>query len=172
MPKNKNFYILVVFIGLVISFGYFATKENYFNSTPASKAVSKILNSPYNKSLTIGDKRILVEVVSTAAAITNGLSGRESIEGSQGMFFDFGYFDTYPTFWMKDMQFAIDIIWINDGKIVHIDKNVQTPSPDQSDGDIPKYSPPVVVDYVLEVRAEFSEENNITIGDLVDLSSL
>ena len=40
-----------------------------------------------------------------------GLSGRDNLADDEGMFFVFEKSDIYP-FWMKDMKFAIDIIWI------------------------------------------------------------
>ena len=77
-----------------------------------------------------------------------------------------------PPFWMKDMKFAIDIIWINDSEIVQIDKNVQPPAPNTVDEDLLLYIPSQPIDYVLEVNANFTEENNIKVGDSIDLSSL
>jgi uncharacterized membrane protein (UPF0127 family) len=71
---------------------------------------------------------IAVRVADTAETRQKGLSGFQGLDNDQGMLFLFDQPGMYP-FWMKDMHFAIDIIWlkkIQDQKfqIVHIEKNV------------------------------------------------
>jgi uncharacterized membrane protein (UPF0127 family) len=61
--------------------------------------------------LEIGGVSILAEVAQTPQARTKGLSGRESLHESGGMFFTFDYPDLYGI-WMKDMKFPIDIYFI------------------------------------------------------------
>lgn len=56
-------------------------------------------------------KKIKAEVVDNEEARMKGLSGRDNLADDEGMFFVFEKSDIYP-FWMKDMKFAIDIIWI------------------------------------------------------------
>ena len=68
-----------------------------------------------------------------------------------------------PTFWMKDTKIPLDIIWINDNKIVGIEKNVQ-PEVDRKDSELTKYPAPSAIDYVLEVNGGLSDENNIKVG--------
>ncbi len=71
---------------------------------------------------------ILIETVDTAEARALGLSGRESIADDRGMMFVFDQATTSNCFWMKDMQFSIDMIWLDsDKKVVTIRDNV---SPD------------------------------------------
>ncbi|MBU3668418.1 MAG: DUF192 domain-containing protein [Candidatus Taylorbacteria bacterium] len=56
-----------------------------------------------------------------------GLSGRESLPRDTVMVFTFDTPDKYG-FWMKDMKFPIDIMWVGeDMRAVHIERNV---SPD------------------------------------------
>ena len=114
---------------------------------------------------------IPVEVAKTDVQRRNGLSNRDSLPEGEGMFFEFTQKDVKPPFWMKDMRFAIDILWINDNKIVQIDKNVQPPETGTTDDKLILYIPNQPIDYVLEVAAGFSDENNIKIGDIVDLPS-
>lgn len=57
---------------------------------------------------------IKAEVAHSEEDKVNGLSGRDCIGPSQGMLFVYKQSGNYP-FWMKDMRFAIDIIWINSG---------------------------------------------------------
>ena len=111
----------------------------------------------------IGYIEIPVEVVRTDEAIRKGLSGRSYLPANMGMLFVFNEPDIYH-FWMPDMHFSIDIIWIENDKIVAIHKDV---SP-QFDPKNPRfYSPPKPVSYVLELNAGFTENNSLSVGDTV-----
>lgn len=116
----------------------------------------------------IGSINIPVEVAETETAREKGLSGRPSLDKDKGMLFIFSKPDFYQ-FWMPDMNFPIDIIWINDGKVVGITPNVSN----DFDPKNPRiYSPPQPAQYVLEVSAGFSTEKNIKIGDAVVLGDI
>ena len=121
------------------------------------------------RQVTIGATTIPVEIADTDAKRSLGLGKRTSLDKDSGMLFIFPQKDVTRNFWMKDMNFAIDIIWINDGKIVRIDKNVP-PQPGVADSALKSYSSGTPVDYVLEVNAGFSEKGGINIGSGVDLS--
>lgn len=88
------------------------------------------------------------------------------------MLFIFEKEDTRPSFWMEGMNFAIDIIWINDGEVVQIDLNVQRPPPDTPSSELKLYQPYIGIDYVLEVPAGFVKQAGIAVGDAVDLSQI
>ena len=118
----------------------------------------------------IEDSTISVEIVKTEIQRRQGLSGKENLPEGEGMLFIFESKNIQPPFWMKDMKFAIDIIWIDDDKIVQIDKDIQPPEPGASDNKLVLYTPNQPIDYVLEVNAGFSEENKIKVGDSVNLS--
>ncbi len=64
-----------------------------------------------DKTVTIGSQKITAEVADTTQARTKGLSGRPCIGQNEGMLFVFNQPGFYQ-FWMKDMKFPIDIIWI------------------------------------------------------------
>ncbi|MBU0572222.1 DUF192 domain-containing protein [Patescibacteria group bacterium] len=120
----------------------------------------------------INDITIPVEIANTDILRRKGLSNQDSLPEGQGMFFVFTQKDVKPPFWMKDMKFAIDIIWINDDEIVQIDKNVQPPAPGTTDDKLLLYMPAQPIDYVLEVAAGFSDNNNILVGNVIDISSI
>ena len=61
---------------------------------------------------------ILIETVDTNELRALGLSGRESIADDRGMMFVFDRSTTNNCFWMKDMKFSIDMIWLNEAKQV------------------------------------------------------
>lgn len=115
----------------------------------------------------INNLDLSVETAKTEAEIHHGLSGRGTI-GSDGMLF---YIDPpqMVTFWMKEMLFPIDIIWILDGRITGIERTISSPV-DQTTA-LPTYSPPSTVSYVLEVSAGFASEYGIAVGDAVTIPS-
>ena len=90
-----------------------------------------------------------------------GLGGRAKIREKEGMLFDFGKKGEY-SFWMKDMQVDLDILWINEGKIVHIAKNVSHDS-------LETINPKIEADKVLEINSGLSDKYNFKIGDSVKI---
>lgn len=116
----------------------------------------------------IGDAEIVVDIAKTNEEKSQGLSDRKSLGKNEGMLFLFESNST-PSFWMKDMLIPIDIIWITDNSIVDIHKNIPAPDPKTPYVDLPRYTPEKPINYVLEVNAGFSDENNINIGDTVEI---
>lgn len=98
-----------------------------------------------------------------------GLSETKSLPENQGMLFPFekpGYY----SFWMKDMTFPIDIIYINGQEIVTIKNNVFPPkNPTES---LVIYTPLKSSDKVLEISAGLSEKYNFKKGDKVQIENL
>lgn len=114
----------------------------------------------------IGGRDVRVLLADTPAKRTQGLSGRSGLGENEGMLFIFPEEGMYG-FWMKDMNFSIDIIWIDsDGKVVHIAKSASPDSYPTS------FSPPKPARYVLEVRAGFAEQYGVGEGDAVAFSNL
>lgn len=144
----KKSYLIIVIAVLVI-FAWLTMKPN-------------VLEPKYNISkVEIGGKIINVEIADTNPKRELGLSGHASLADDQGMLFIFDKTGKYP-FWMKDMLFPLDIIWISeDFKIVYIEKNAQINSFPNTFGDDKEAR------YVLEVNARFSEKNNLKIGDQI-----
>lgn len=110
------------------------------------------------------DTKIIVEIADSPVERARGLSGREEIQESFGMLFLFPEPDVY-SFWMPDMNFAIDIIWIQDDMVIDVDEEV---SPE---GTLPlaRYVPDEPVNRVLEVRAGFVQRHKIDIGERLDI---
>ena len=69
-------------------------------------------------------EEIPVEVADTLKKRSLGLGKRTSLKKGWGMLFVFEKRKTHR-FWMKDMQFPLDIIWLDNHRIVHIIHNVQ-----------------------------------------------
>jgi len=125
---------------------------------------TSIPSPPYTTPFQVGAKKIFVQVVSSPKDMEMGLSGRKKLSGEEGMLFQFGQgANLIPKFWMKDMLFDLDIIWIKDNIVVDISKNL--PSPKNKSDTLPTYQPKTNVDTVLEVNAGWAEEYKIKIGD-------
>lgn len=125
--------------------------------------------APYSTPLAVGEKKIFVEIVNTQEQMELGLSGRQKLTDEQGMLFDFGT-PAPRSFWMKDMKFDIDIIWIQNKKIVGITANVPAPANCPSPHGncyLPIYASPSASDMVLEVNAGWGERHNIKAGDKI-----
>jgi uncharacterized membrane protein (UPF0127 family) len=126
--------------------------------------------SPYDHKLSVGSQNLFVQVANTPQEMEQGLSDRVRMADNQAMLFKFGSAQM-PTFWMKDMNFALDFIWIDEGKIISITPNAPAALIDQNgnfnDNNLPLYTPPSAVDEVLEVNAGWANKNHIEIGDRV-----
>lgn len=96
-----------------------------------------------------------------------GLSTRQSIAQNQGMIFIFDKPEYYG-FWMKNMKFPLDIIFLKDKKIVTIFSNV--PNPKSPTDQLPIYSPTSPADTVIELRAGSATKYNFQVGDPVTIS--
>jgi len=100
-----------------------------------------------------------------------GLSKYSKIDQNMGMIFLFNRSDYY-SFWMKDMKFPIDIIFINNNNIVAIFKNVQPPSSISNNQILPIYTPSQVANTVLEINAGLSDKYNFKVNDTVKITNI
>lgn len=117
-------------------------------------------------SLTINQTKINLEIAQTPEELMLGLGNRPSLPKNKGMLFIMPQ-KAIHTFWMKNTLFPLDIIWIDQNKIVDITPQIAV----EKDPSNPKYiySPSSPVKYVLEVNAGFTQKNNIHINDQVKL---
>ena len=115
------------------------------------------------ESLTLDSIVVRYQRADTDALRTKGLSGTQYLANGEGMLFVYDE-PTVPRFWMKDMNYAIDIIWISsDKRVVGIEQNI---SPETFPA---TFSPSTPVQYVLEVPAGFVERNAIGRGVLMGI---
>jgi uncharacterized membrane protein (UPF0127 family) len=137
--------ILLIFSGIIVF---------QINKTPAPK--SKV---------TIDKHDFAVELATTSAQQQLGLSGRASMPKNQGMLFIFQTANRYP-FWMKDMKFNLDMIFINNNKIVSIFQNVPAPK----NAKLPTYAPSSPANEVLELNAGIAKADGFKKGDTVTVT--
>ena len=138
-------------------------------SSVAYKEIENVLGQEQKQNqtslVTVGGVNLITSLSTTPDAQSKGLAIRDSLNENEGMLFIFETPQKY-SFWMKDMKFPIDIIWINqDGKIVHIEKNLP---PCVFLLPCPSYAPNDDSLYVLEVVSNFTNKFDINVGDSVD----
>jgi uncharacterized membrane protein (UPF0127 family) len=116
------------------------------------------------RTITLEGRAIRVAVADSDALRAQGLSGTSHLQEDEGMLFVFEEDGIYP-FWMKDMRYSIDILWLDaTGRVVHLEKSLSPDSYPQS------FTPHSPARYVLEVRAGFADQHDIQIGDIANLS--
>jgi uncharacterized protein len=112
--------------------------------------------------IVIGDRvTVTVELARSLAEKVRGLSGRPGLKPGTGMLFVYDRPQSIGI-WMKDMRFSLDILWIREGRVVHIERNAP---PLTAVGPERVYS--ATGDMVLEVPAGFIADRKIKVGDSV-----
>ena len=103
---------------------------------------------------------IPVEVSDTPEKRSLGLGKRDMLQKDWGMLFVFQKRIPHH-FWMKDMRFPIDIIWIDNHRIVEMAKNVPPPEKGAS----PKVLKPIYPsNFVLEIEAGRAKTLGLRMG--------
>lgn len=111
----------------------------------------------------IDEARFEVQLADTVAERRQGLSGQDALENDEGMLFVFEEKGKHG-FWMKDMKFSIDIIWIDENlTVIHLEEGVSPDTFPES------FAPSVDAHYVLEVYTGQAEAQGIDLGDRVTL---
>jgi uncharacterized protein len=112
----------------------------------------------------IGGTEVLIEIASTDEERVRGLSGRQTLDSNSGMLFVFEKTD-FHGIWMKDMNFNLDIIWIDEYLRVVDTLN------DVSRETYPEvFEPSRPSKYVLELSAGFLSRYPVDIGEKVSFS--
>ncbi len=151
MGNKKVLIILGIVILALIVLGYL------FFGYRGGKLETKILK--------VNGTEFSVEMADTTLSRMKGLSGRDGLAENEGMFFVFDS-PANQGFWMKDMKFPIDIIWVKGDKIVGFAENVQ-PEPGKTVFGLKIYNSPEPVDRVLEVNAGTVAKYGFKAGDEV-----
>lgn len=154
MKKNWPIFVDILIIAVIASLGVFLYK------TYREPIVHYLFGSG-DIGIYVRDIPLSVTLADTPAERQQGLSGVESMRAEEGMLFVFEAEGDYM-FWMKDMNFPIDILWINnDLEIVYIEENL---SPDTYPT---RYGSTAPARFVLETNAFFADTFNIKVGDKI-----
>ncbi|MEK7542079.1 MAG: DUF192 domain-containing protein [Patescibacteria group bacterium] len=149
----RLFLFVIVGIG-VLGGVWFFDRESGKPATTSEIPTGEVLSTAI-----ISGVELRLEIVRTSEEQVRGLSGRELLAENSGMLFVYEN-PVMPGFWMKEMNFAIDIIWIDENKkIVGMNENIAPET-------FPEiFYPPSPVQYVLEINANWTKTHNISIGD-------
>ncbi|OGH06306.1 MAG: hypothetical protein A2171_00910 [Candidatus Levybacteria bacterium RBG_13_35_9] len=147
----KYLVFIIAGLSLLVIIFIFLTNLNSINHRPRVIVNGKYFNA---------------EIAKTESQKTVGLAKYNKINDDLMMVFPFANKGNY-TFWMKDMKFSIDIIYIADNKIVDIFKNVPYPKSDYES--LLRYTPRSPSDTVLEINAGLSDKYGFEIGDSIKI---
>jgi uncharacterized membrane protein (UPF0127 family) len=165
LMKNKfvvllSFLFISAFLFLFFSFGgEKKTDEEKFDKEVVVKT-KEVKSDEKNIDIILNGTLVSCEIADTNEKKKKGLSGRAELKDGNGMLFIFHISKRYA-FWMRDMNFPIDIIWLDkDFKIVYIKENATPES-------YPKlFKSENLAQYVLEVPAFFARNNGTRVGDV------
>lgn len=153
---SKKFYFLLLFFALVcISWiiGWQIFKTMMPGTLPQG-------------TVTIRDITFQVDIAATPESMEQGLSGRAALKKRQGMYFVYPSV-RYVRFWMKEMKFPLDIIWVKNHQIVGYAADISPPPPNTPLPLLKRYPSPQPVDSVLEVLAGTVAKDQFHVGDSV-----
>ena len=155
MTKQFKTFILILPIIIIIGgLGVIKLREEF-----------KPTYSMEGPHIQIGNAVIEVEVADEFDEWVQGLSDRPSLPANTGLLFLFPGKQVH-SFWMKNMHFPLDIIWIDGDRVVNISKDLppEGETPDNT------YSSVYPVNNVLEVNAGWVEAHGVGVGDKVKYS--
>ena len=119
-PNSHRIASLLILVGLVILLGL----KHYFDNAPHGQPTLRTVQT------NVLGKPMTLEVADTEAERQAGLSNRIILDADHGMIFLFPEAKIYP-FWMKEMRFPLDIIYLRDGVVDQIFANVPPPVKNQ-----------------------------------------
>ena len=149
-------------VGLVILVVALAALILWWRTAPGSDDIWS--SSSYEtQQLRIGDQTISLQVADTGPKQQLGLGNRTDIPPDRGMLFPYVSASEDRCFWMQDMNFPIDMIWLDsDRKVVHIEAEV---SPDT----YPKlFCPDAPAQYVVELHPGSTKRLGLREGSQLD----
>lgn len=169
----KILLVVIILVALFLGFNEYVSEDQGINNLPklsleGDRWVSNLhkvnledeFASYQVQNVRIKGKIFQLYLADTDALRAQGLSGKSGLPERFGMMFTFPQTGIHP-FWMKDMKFPLDIMWVRNGIVVEIWENAPLPQ----DGQIPLYEPKELADEVYEFPAGFAKENGIKVGD-------
>ena len=167
----KNFYTILLLVLLLCSSCKNSIDRNSnqivrAEETETQKEQSQVL--PITAQAIIKEQVINLEVAQTPQQQAMGLMFREALPDDRGMFFPFEE-ARIARFWMNNVPVALDMIFLQEGKVVEI---ATAPPCDTEPQDCPLYGPDTIVDGVIELREGRAKELNLATGDTIEIKFL
>ena len=152
--------LLILMFAFLTVLGCATTQDGPATSIPTAP--------PDSAFVSIGDATYSVDLAISPDERRQGLSGRERMPLDVGMLFVFEE-ERRLNFWMKEMHFPLDIIWIDaQCRLVEVAANIPTPPPNAANADIPRVQSTSPARYVLELNAGEAARNGLQPGDPVE----
>lgn len=155
---------VVVIVGAVARHLFRVQSDDLALVGASSTLQTSTTTPPY---VTIRSQSFHVDLADSMLSQSQGLSGRPSLPEDNGMLFMFRVPFSYG-FWMKDMQFPIDIVWVRKGHITGFAENAE-PELRKSMFRLKQYYPSGAIDQALEVNAGTVKKYGFAVGDEVQL---
>lgn len=119
----------------------------------------------YGRVIVPGGAVLQVELADTPDRRARGYMFRDGVGPEDGMLFPFGE-ESVHTFWMKNVRFPLDMIWIDGaGRVVHVEDHV----PACREDPCPSYGPMTRAAYVLELAAGRAAELSLEPGTQLEI---
>ena len=144
----------IIFIGVTLMIMAFLFYQVKTGLRPGESIVSP--------NVIINGHVIKIEIADDFDKQTSGLSGRPVLGINEGMLFIFNN-KQVRRFWMKNMNFPLDIVWLDTDKVVNIGQNL----PPEGESPAHTYSSVAPVNNVLEINAGLAAKYDLKIGDKI-----
>lgn len=112
-------------------------------------------------------KVIRVEIMSKMADVMRGMMFRESLAPDRGMLFIHGTPGEYA-YWMYQVRIPLDIIWLDQNKLITEISPRTPPCPSDKSSECPKFGGSRRSLYVLEIAAGEAANHKLQLGDKID----
>ena len=148
----------MLFFGIVIALSTFSFLHN---KTTRSDAYIRLQSIGVQKG-SLGSSTFNFFIADTDEEKTHGLSGVISMNDNEGVLFRFAH-PANTVFWMKDMQFPLDFVYVHNNRVVELKENI-----------LPSSYPNTIVnkqiaDIVIELNAGQIRKKSIKVGDVLEL---
>lgn len=155
-PKKRRQAFLVLLVLIVTTLSIGATVKLWSQKTPQAEA---------SCDLQLDQNCISLDVANNEATRAQGLSGRRNLPTDRAMLFVFDRPGNH-CMWMKDMNFPIDIVWLD------ANKRIVTVAADVAPKTYPKtFCPTEFAQYVLEFPAGMAAKSNLAAGQLLEFQT-
>lgn len=121
-------------------------------------------NQHATKQVTIANHTFTAEVATTPKEQQIGLTKYASLSAEKAMLFTFPKTDRH-VFWMRNMKFPIDMLFLRDNAVVGVAANAQPAK--ATDKNITTYGGNITSDAVIEISAGLAEKYGIKEGTKV-----
>lgn len=163
--KKTNFVDIAKYVSMYSFFTVVVVALFFFISSSFSGVTTRTVGVKHEAVVRLPEKTIQVEIAKKDSELERGLSYRKSIADDEGMLFVFKEMNQYP-FWMKDMHFPLDILWISDeGRVVYIAEGATPESYEKHQ----VFKNEAFAKYVLEIKGGFARKYGVYLGTSIGL---